>query len=151
MAEYHLAQINIARLRAPLDVPLIAEFVAGLEPINAIAETSEGFVWRLQTDEGDATSIQECDDELVIINMSLWENVDHLFNYVYRSGHVDFLRNRRDWFERFGKVHMCMRWVPAGEPPTVEDGVARLELLQTNGPTPQAFTFRTHFEPEAAS
>jgi hypothetical protein len=151
MAEYHLAQINIARLRAPIDDPLTAEFVAGLEPTNALAEGSPGFVWRLQTEDGDATSIQAYDDELVIVNMSVWKTADHLFNYVYRSGHVDYLRNRRGWFERFGEAHMCLWWVATGELPTVEDGVARLKVLQTNGPSPVAFNFRTHFDPEAIS
>ena len=149
MAEYHLAQINITRLRAPIDNPLTAKFVAGLEPIHALAEGSPGFVWRLQTGDGDATSTQAYDDELVILNLSVWETADHPFNYVYRPGHVDFLRNRREWFERFGEAHVCLWWVAAGELPTVEDGVARLEVLQSNGPTPEAFNFRTHFEQEA--
>ena len=151
MADYHLAQINIARLRAPIDDPMVAEFVEGLDPINALAEQSPGFVWRLQTDEGDATSIQAYEDELVIVNMSVWETVDDLFNYVYRSGHVDFLRDRRDWFERLGESHMCMWWLPAAALPTVDEGVARLEILQTRGPTSQAFTFRSPVEPKAVS
>jgi hypothetical protein len=83
--------------------------------------------------------------------MSVWKTADHLFNYVYRSGHVDFLRNRREWFERFGEAHMCLWWVAAGEPPTVEEGVAKLEVLQTYGPSAVAFNFRTHFDPEAIS
>lgn len=151
MAEFHLAQINIARLRAPIDDPMVAEFVAGLDPINALADGSPGFVWRLQTEEGDATSIQAYEDELVIVNMSVWETADDLFNYIYRSGHVDFLRNRREWFERFGEPHLCLWWVPAGELPTVHDGVDRLKLLLTEGPSPQAFNFRSHFEPDPTS
>jgi len=148
MADHHLAQINIARLRAPIDDPMVAEFVEGLDPINELADQSQGFVWRLQTDDGDATSIQAYDDELIIVNMSVWETADDLFNYVYRSGHVDFLRNRRGWFERLGESHMCLWWVPVGELPTVEHGRERLRLLQANGPTPQAFNFRSQFGPD---
>ncbi len=151
MVDHYLAQINITRLRAPIDDPMVAELVEGLDPINALAEQSPGYVWRLQTDEGDATDIQAYEDELVIVNMSVWETVDDLFNYVHRSGHVDFLRNRRDWFERLGESHMCMWWLPAGVLPTVDQGVARLEILQTQGPTPQTFTFRSPVEPKAVS
>ena len=151
MVDHYLAQINITRLRAPIDDPMVAELVEGLDPINALAEQSPGYVWRLQTDEGDATDIQAYEDELVIVNMSVWETVDDLFNYVYRSGHVDFLRNRRDWFARLGQSHMCMWWLPVGVLPTVDEGVARLEILQTKGPTPQAFTFRSPVEPKAVS
>ena len=147
MAQHHLAQINVGILRAPIDDPLVAEFVDGLDRINALADDSPGFVWRLQTEEGNATGIQTTDDELYIINMSVWKAADDLFNYVYRTEHVDFLRNRRDWFERMGEVHMCLWWVTAGEIPTVDEGLARLDHFQREGSTPRAFSFRHQFDP----
>jgi hypothetical protein len=117
MAEYHLAQINIARLRAPIDDPLTAEFVAGLEPTNALAEGSPGFVWRLQTEDGDATSIQAYDDELVIVNMSVWKTADHLFNYVYRSGHVDYRATATVGSSGSAKhTYACGGWPPVSCP-----------------------------------
>ena len=150
MPEYHLAQINVGRLRAPIDDPLVAEFVDGLDAINALADQSPGFVWRLQTEEGNATGIQTSDDELFIINMSVWATADDLFNYVYRSGHVDFLRNRRDWFERMGESHMCLWWIAAGEIPSIDDGLERLDHFRENGPTERAFSFRDQFNPDGA-
>ncbi len=150
MAVYHLAQINVGRLRAPTDDPVVAEFVNALDAINALADESPGFVWRLQTEEGNATGIQISDDELFIINMSVWATAVDLFNYVYRSGHVDFLRNRRDWFERMGEAHMCLWWLPTGEVPSIEDGMQRLDHFKLNGPTPKAFSFRDQFDPDGA-
>ena len=148
MANHHLAQINVGRLRAPIDDPLIAEFADGLDRINALADESPGFVWRLQTEEGNATSIQTTEDETFIINMSVWHTAEHLFDYVYRTDHVDFLRNRRDWFERMGEVHMCLWWIEVGEIPTIDEGLERLDHLQREGPTPTAFSFRHQFDPE---
>jgi hypothetical protein len=150
MARSHLAQINVGRLRAPIDDPLVAEFVNALDQINALADQSPGFVWRLQSEEGNATGIQTTDDQLFIINMSVWETADDLFNYVYRTEHVDFLRNRRDWFERMGEAHMCLWWVAAGEFPSIDDGLERLEHFQKTGPTPIAFSFRDQFDPPDA-
>lgn len=147
MAKHHIAQINIARLRAPVDDPEIAEFVAALEPINALAEKSPGFVWRLQTEDGDATGVQAYEDELVIVNLTVWESVDDLYEYVFRSGHTDFMRRRSEWFRRMGEAHVCLWWVPVGTLPSIEDGVARLDHLQGNGPTHRAFTFRKQFGP----
>jgi hypothetical protein len=147
MARHHVAQINIARLRAPVDDPEIADFVEALEPINALAEESPGFVWRLQTDDGDATGIQAYEDEQVIINLTVWESIDDLHGYVYRSGHTDFMRRRSEWFQRMGEAYVCLWWVPAGTQPSIEDGVARLDQLQADGPAPEAFTFRRQFAP----
>lgn len=151
MSEYQLAQINVGRLRAPIDDPLVADFVDGLDAINTLADQSPGFVWRLQTEEGNATGIQTSEDELLIINMSVWATADDLFNYVYRSGHVDFLRNRRDWFERMGEAHMCLWWIPAGESPSIENGLERLDHFKENGPTAQAFSFREQFDSNGAA
>ncbi len=147
MTAYHLAQINVGRLRAPIDDPQIAEFVAALDSINALADDSPGFVWRLQTEAGNATGIQTTEDELFLINMSVWESAEDLFAYVYRSRHIDFLRDRGEWFERMEEPHMCMWWVPAGEIPSPEEGLRRLEEFRQEGPTPHAFSFRDQFPP----
>lgn len=147
MTNYHLAQINVGRLRAPIDDPLITEFADALDTINAIADESRGFVWRLQTDEGNATAIQTTDDPLLLINMSVWETADALFEYVYRSEHVDFMRKRSDWFERMAEPHMCLWWVPAGEVPTPQEGLSRLQQFRRDGPTRDSFSFRHRYPP----
>lgn len=143
---WHLAQLNIGRLRAPIDDPALADFVANLDPINALADATPGFVWRLQTEEGNATAIRPfADDELMAINMSVWESMEALAEYVYRSAHTAFLRRRSEWFERLSEVYLVLWWIPAGTLPTVDEAVARLDHLRTYGPTPEAFTFRQPF------
>ncbi len=144
MSVYHLAQLNTARLRAPLDSPLLADFVAVLEPINALADGAVGFVWRFQTDEGDATSLRPFDDDMLIVNMSVWETVDDLDAFVYRSDHRLVFARRKEWFERI-ETYLVLWWVPAGHIPTVEDAKERLRSLRAEGPTPEAFTLRTRF------
>jgi hypothetical protein len=143
---YQLAQVNIGRLLAPAESPLIAEFMAALDPINALADTSPGFVWRLQTAEGNATSIHSFDDELIISNMSVWESIEALRAFVYTSGHSGVMRRRREWFERYATSYMALWWVPAGQRPTIEEAKERLALLDRHGPTQEAFTFRQAFE-----
>jgi hypothetical protein len=145
--EFQLAQVNVGRLRAPLDSPDIAEFVALLAPLNALADASPGFVWRLQTEAGNATEIKAFDDELMILNMSVWRSLEDLRNYVYRSEHVQVLRRRRDWFEKLSEIHLALWWMPDGRRPTVEEALWRVELIRANGPTPEAFTFRAPFGP----
>jgi hypothetical protein len=140
---WHLAQLNVARLRAPLDDPLIADFVDNLEHVNGLGEGSPGYVWRLQTDAGDATGVRAFDDPLTILNLTVWTSVEALGDFVYRSGHVSFLRRKREWFERAVEAHLVMWWVPAGHLPTVEEALDRLEDLRTNGATARAFTFRS--------
>jgi hypothetical protein len=142
---WHLAQVNVARLRAPIDHPDTAEFVAALEPVNALADGSPGFVWRLQTDDGDATAIRVFDDEMIIVNLSVWASIEHLRAFVYRSAHTDVLRRRREWFDVMDEAHLAMWWIEAGAIPTVPEAVARLELLRGLGPTAEAFTFRQAF------
>lgn len=146
---HHLAELNIAQLRAPLNDPSIQEFVENLPPINALADQSPGFVWRLQTEDGDATSLRAFEDDLIIVNLSVWESVDALRAYVYQSQHVDFLRRKKEWFDKLGSVHFVMWWVPAGHIPTVAEAKAKLEHLAAHGDTPAAFTFRKVFEPAA--
>jgi hypothetical protein len=148
VSSHHLAQINVARLRAPLDDPEVAEFVAALDPINALAEASLGFVWRFQTEDGNATAARPYDDDLIIVNFSTWESIGALADYVYRSEHTGFLRRRREWFERMDQPVVAMWWVPAGHRPSVEEAVARLELVRRDGPGPQAFTFRVRYSPD---
>ena len=143
---YHLAQINIGRLRAPIDDPQIAGFVARLDEINALAEGSTGYVWRLQTPVGNATELRPYDDDLIIVNLSVWETPEALRNYVYRSAHASVMRQRREWFERFAGMYYALWWVPAGHEPSVHEATARLEELRANGDTPRAFSF-THIFP----
>src|SRR5882757_4802026 len=141
MPGHHLAQINIARLLHPIDDPRIASFVRELDSINALAEQSPGFVWRLKSPEGNATDIAYNDDPFVIPNMSVWASIDALKDYVYRSRHLDIFKQRASWFEKMDKPHYCLWWVPAGHTPTVAEGRARLEHYQQHGSTPHSFWF----------
>lgn len=145
MPSHHLAQINIARLVAPLDDPRIADFVAQLDPVNALADRSPGFVWRLQSESGNATDVSYSDDPFVIVNMSVWKNLETLKNFVYASDHIAPFRERAKWFEKMSKPHYCLWWVPAGHIPTVAEGRERLEHYQRHGSTPQAFWFQKPF------
>lgn len=142
---YHLAQINVARLIAPLDDPQIAEFVAQLEPINALADRAPGFVWRLKSESGNATEIAYNEDPFIIVNMSVWESVEALRAYVYGSDHVRVFRDRAKWFEKSAKPMYCLWWVPAGHAPTVAEGRERLEHYQRYGATQFSFWFSQQF------
>jgi heme-degrading monooxygenase HmoA len=142
---FDLAEINVARLRAPLDDPQIEGFVSRLAEINALADGAPGFVWRLQTETGDATSIVAYDDPRVIVNMSVWESAEALRAYTYRSGHADLLRLRGEWFEAMAGPHLALWWTPAGHRPDVEEGKERLAHLARRGPSSAAFTFREAF------
>ena len=151
MAGRHLAQVNIATLRAPLDTPELAGFVAQLEPVNALADGYPGFVWRLQTEAGDATAIRAFDDDQVIVNLSTWESLEALRNFVYASRHLDVMRRRREWFHRMAGAYLALWWVPAGTIPTVAQARDRLDLLERNGPSAAAFTFRVPFPATATA
>jgi len=142
---WHLAQVNVGRTVAPLNDPRLAEFMARLDEINAIAEASPGFVWRLQSDSGNATDIQLTDDPQFIVNLSVWETQQALFDFVYRSDHTAVMAKRRQWFEKSEKPFLALWWVPAGHLPSPREALDRLEILQKEGPTPRAFTFRKHF------
>ncbi len=142
---YHLAQINIGRLLAPLDDPQIAEFVAQLEPINALADSAPEFVWRLQSESGNATDIAYNDDPFVIVNMSVWESIEALRDFAYGTGHVKVFRDRAKWFEKAAKPNYCLWWVPAGHVPSMAEGRERLEHYQEHGSTSYAFWFSQHF------
>jgi hypothetical protein len=144
VSEYELAQLNVAVLKAPLDSPPLADFVANLDRVNALAEAAPGFVWRLQTEEGDATALRPLGDD-VLVNMSVWRDAESLNRYVYRSGHVEIMRRRNEWFERMVQAHLVLWWVPRGTRPTLAEAVGRLDHLRRFGPSPHAFTLRQTF------
>lgn len=149
---YQLAEVNIARMRAPLNDPIMGGFVAQLDIINALADHSPGFVWRLQSAEGDATSIRAYDDEFILVNLSVWTSMEDLSHYVYKSMHRQVLKQRRNWFQLFEGAYTALWWVSEGHTPTPEEAKERLEHLRTHGATPYAFTFKQPFPaPDAAS
>jgi uncharacterized protein DUF3291 len=141
----HLAQVNVAMPKAPLDSAELAGFVALLSPVNELADASPGFVWRLQTEDGDATAVRAFGDDRLLINLSVWESLESLGSFVYESGHVLAMRRRREWFVMMAEAHVCLWWVPVGTTPTIADAEERLTSLRTNGPSPFAFTFREPF------
>jgi len=146
MSAFHLAQLNIGVIRGPMDSPVMADFAGNLERINALAEATPGFVWRLKTDEGDATAIRPFDDnENMLVNMSVWRDVEALREYVYHSAHVELMRRRREWFERMDEAFLVLWWVRRGHQPSVAEAISRLQLLRAKGPSAEAFTFRQAF------
>jgi len=146
MRDHDLAQLNIGRLLAPTDSPVVAEFMEALDEVNALADRSPGFVWRFQTDEGNATAERPFPDDTILVNLSTWESIDALSDYVYRTVHAEYLRRRREWFERLDEVGIVLWWVPTGHRPSVAEAIERLEHLQQHGSTHRAFTFRHRFE-----
>lgn len=144
MPSFNLAQLNIAQLAAPLDSPALADFVANLDRINALADGAPGFVWRLQTETGDATTVKYFGENFVV-NMSVWDTVQSLNDFVYRSGHIEIMRRRREWFEKPREAHMVLWWVPPDHIPSLEEGEERLRHLRMHGPTQRAFTFKQSF------
>lgn len=146
MTKYRLAQINIAEALASMESETMKGFVDQLDEINALADQAPGFIWRLQTEEGDATSIQAFDNPRLIVNMSVWENLEYLKNYVYKSLHVELIRDRDAWFNKMINVHQALWWIPAEHIPTVEEGKEKLEYLQLHGVSKIAFTFAKSFE-----
>ncbi|MGB7845435.1 MAG: DUF3291 domain-containing protein [Candidatus Acidiferrum sp.] len=142
---YHLAQVNIGRLVAPLDDPRIASFIAQLDTINAVADAAPGFVWRLQSGSGNATDVVYNDDPFVIVNMSVWESLEALRGYVYASKHIEVLRDRAQWFEKMDKPYYCLWWIPTGHIPSVAEGRERLEHYQMHGATSYSFWFSKPF------
>lgn len=144
---YHLAQINVARMLEPLDSPLLKEFAEGLEPINALADNSPGFVWRLKDEEGNlgATSYRPFEDDLIIVNLSVWQDLEHLKNFAFKTAHAQYVKKRFSWFDRMKEAYLAMWWVPAGHRPDVAEAMARLKFLRKKGDTEKAFTFRKVF------
>ncbi len=146
MRKYQLAQINIARMKGMnIDDPVMKEFVDNLDAVNALAEQSEGFVWRLKDDSNNATNHNPYDDEQVIVNISVWETIEQLEHFMYRTLHADFLKRRREWFQTYGKAYVAMWWIPNGQIPTLEEAVSNLDYLQKNGASEKVFDFRKKF------
>lgn len=151
MSDYRLAQLNIATMRTPLESPEMADFVNNLDRINQLAENSPGYVWRLETGEGDATALRPFGDS-VLVNLSVWQDLRALRDFVFGSDHVQIMRRRGEWFERMGEAYVVFWWIPAGHRPSAQEAWERLELLRTQGPTARAFTFRQPFPaPDAAA
>ena len=150
MSAWELAQLNVAVMKEPLESPGMADFVANLDRINALAEASPGFVWRLQSEEGNNTSFRPL-GETTLVNMSVWNDIESLNHYVYRTAHLEIMRRRDEWFERMREQVLVLWWVPAGHRPGIDEAVARLELLRANGPGADAFTFRKAFPPPDAA
>jgi len=143
-SKFELAQLNIGRLRAPVDHPMIKDFADNLDAVNAIAEASPGFVWRLTGEGNNATDLAPYEDPLIAINMSVWTDIPSLGAFVYRGDHVKIMRRRREWFEHMD-VFMVLWWAPAGHRPTIDEAKEKLAMLEALGPTARAFTFRTPF------
>ena len=142
MTSYHLAQLNLGRFRAPLDSDEMAEFRLALDPINALAEATPGFVWRLRDEDGGSSSyvdVPGTDDPLMAPNLSVWESVDALKHFMYKSGHASYLRRRSEWFQRQDALINVLWWIPAGELPTLDDAVRRLRHLETHGASAEGF------------
>jgi hypothetical protein len=146
-ASYELAQVNIGRLRAPLDSVQLKDFVEGLDPVNAVADAADGFVWRLQSDSGNATDVPVLGDAWLIVNMSVWRDASALTAFMYQGRHRELLARRREFFERLEEAMAVLWWVPAGHRPTVAEAESRLLHLREHGPTRHAFTLRTSFPP----
>ncbi|MFT5142500.1 MAG: hypothetical protein ACI80V_000754 [Rhodothermales bacterium] len=144
MPDYVLAQLNVGRAKAPLDYPVMADFVANLDRINALAEAAPGFVWRLKTDDGDATTLRPFGDD-TIVNLSVWEDLESLRRYVYESGHLEIMRRRREWFSRMIEASMVLWWIPSGHQPDEAEAKERLDALHADGPSPEAFSFGASF------
>jgi len=149
MSRYHLAQLNIASMKEPLESPGMADFVANLERINALAEASPGYVWRLQDEAGDATAMRPFGEE-VLVNLSVWQDVESLGDFVYKSAHTEILKRRHEWFSRMGEAHMVLWWVPAGHLPDIHEAAERLRLVRERGSTAEAFSFRERFAAPAS-
>ncbi|WP_328668290.1 DUF3291 domain-containing protein [Streptomyces sp. NBC_00322] len=146
---YELAQVNIARLKFSLDSPELKDFVDGLDPVNAVADAADGFVWRLKSESGNATDVPVFADEWLIVNMSVWRDTHALTAFMYQGQHRELLSRRYEWFERVQEAMTTLWWVDSGHRPTVAEAEKRLLHLREHGPTPEAFTLRASFPPPA--
>jgi hypothetical protein len=143
--KYNVAQYNIAKLLAPLDSPQLADFMAALDPLNALADGYPGFVWRHQTEDGNSTSIRVRGDPMILINFSVWESIEQLHEYTYRTAHTEIYRRRREFFHHMDVPYLALWWVPDGHEPSVLEAEERLDYLQAHGPSPYAFGFKSRF------
>lgn len=144
--KYHLAQVNIATAIDDMDSETMSGFVSRLDEINLLADEFEGFVWRLQTEEGDSTSIRVFENPNLLINISVWESVEALKQFIYKSAHVELIQDRDAWFTKMKESHQTLWWVPTGHIPTTEEAKEKLEYMREHGPTAKAFTFAKPFE-----
>jgi hypothetical protein len=144
MSNFELAQLNIAYLKAPIDSPVLADFVANLDRINLLADAADGFRWRLKTDDGNATSLRPFGDD-VIVNMSVWRDLDALRKFVYNSAHTEIMKRRREWFAHAPQAYAVLWWVPFGHRPSLSEAANRLEQLRRHGPSSAAFIFSRSF------
>ena len=144
MSKYHIAQLNIAKMMAPIDSPQLTDFVDNLDKINALADDAPGFIWRLQTEDGDATGVDFFGSDY-IVNLSVWDSIEALHNYVYRSGHVEIMRRKKEWFHKMHEAHMVLWWVRVGHIPSIEEASRKLKMLKDQGPSKEAFTFKKAF------
>ena len=146
MADYQLAEINIARIKGvTINDPIMKEFVDNLDNVNEIAEKSEGFVWRLKEEDNNATNLNPYNDEQIIVNYSIWDNIETLEHYMYKTFHSEFLKRRKEWFQAFGQVSTAMWWVKKGEIPDLTEAIEKLDYLQKNGPSEIVFNFRKKY------
>ncbi|WP_136480967.1 DUF3291 domain-containing protein [Cognatitamlana onchidii] len=147
--DYHLAQVNIAKRKASLDDPIMVDFVNNVNKINGIADQSDGFIWRMKDEDKDL-GIEIFHDDSIIINISVWKDLGSLFNYTYKSGHIDVFKRKKEWFINTKKAHMAFWYVPAGYRPNFQDAKNRLDYLDEHGESPYAFSFKSKFSPEDA-
>jgi hypothetical protein len=150
MVDVRLAQVNIARMKGPLESAVMSGFVARLEEINALADRSPGFVWRLQAGEGNATYLRPYNDDRILFNLSVWQTIEDARAYVYRGAHAEVLRRRHEWFDRFEGVYLALWWIRPNHLPSVDEAKKRLAYLTEHGPTPFVFTFKVTFPPDEA-
>ena len=138
---YYLAQVNTSRMIADLDDPVMAGFVQRLDEINILADQSKGFIWRFQTETGNATYLRPFEDQRILFNMSVWETLEDLKNYVYYSKHLELLMAKENWIKKLAQAHLALWWIPQEQIPSVDDALIKLSLLERNGPSPDVFTF----------
>ncbi|TRX34043.1 DUF3291 domain-containing protein [Flavobacterium sp. ZT3R18] len=146
MTEYQLAEINIARMKGvAINDPIMKEFVDNLDKVNEIAEQSEGFVWRLKDEDNNATNLNPYNDEQIIVNISVWDSIESLEHYMYKTFHSEFLKRRKEWFQSFGQVSTAMWWVKKGEIPDINQAMEKLDYLQKNGVSEIVFNFKQKY------
>lgn len=145
MSKYQLAQLNVGLAKDSVDSELLVDFAAQLDAVNAAAESSPGFIWRLMDDNNNATGFNAFDDENMLINISVWDSVESLQKYIYSDIHMAVLKNKSKWFENMESAHLVLWWIKEGEYPNIEESLERLSHLSAHGPTVHAFTFRDTF------
>ncbi len=138
--DYQLAQVNIARMKADLDDPVMSGFVQRLDEINALADSSAGFVWRFQADTGNATYLRPFEDQRILLNLSVWATLEDLKHYVYGSKHLELLRSKTAWFTKLSEAHLALWWIQKGHLPSVGEALEKLRLIQQTGTSPDAFS-----------